>query len=204
MREVGAPVAGQLDPAKCLSRGMTPATDGGGRTCTDTFSCHIWFLPAPSPDTSIGQWCWCGDGKVCGAELGGLNLNFKEDVLEAVEMMCCGDSFVHSSVEVEIQLPTELREGLCWFELEPSPTSELLLLPEEPVPFGHWGGIEHPIGNSEVISCLIQGCRRTSSSKILCMASIRRHCAIKSWHSVNTRRRIDEIEETQRAFLNES
>lgn len=55
MREVGAPVAGQLDPAKCLSRGMTPAAGGGGRTCTDTFSCHIWFLPAPSPDTSIGQ-----------------------------------------------------------------------------------------------------------------------------------------------------
>ena len=186
------------------------STPGGGadwRTCTDTFSCHIWSLPAPStPDTIIGQWscCWCGDGKVCGAELlGGLNLNFKEDdVLEAVvEMMCCGDSLVHSSVEVEIQLPTELREGLCWlFELEPPTSEQELLLPEEPVPFGHWGGIEHPIGNSEVISCLIQGCRRTSSSKILCVASIRRHCAIKSWHSVNTRRRIDEIEETQRAF----
>lgn len=33
-------------------------------------------------------------------------------VLELEEDKCCGDSVVHSSVEVDTQLPTELREGL--------------------------------------------------------------------------------------------
>ena len=33
-------------------------------------------------------------------------------VLELEEDECSGDSVVHSSVEVETQLPTELREGL--------------------------------------------------------------------------------------------
>ena len=33
-------------------------------------------------------------------------------VLKLEEDKCCGDSVVHSSVEVDTQLPTELREGL--------------------------------------------------------------------------------------------
>ena len=161
-------------PAKCLS-----LADGcllqGCCPCSGTW-CHIW----PSIQ-GLPNWCF----EVCwGAELGGLNLNFEADrVLEVCDMrlLCEGDSVVHSSVEEETQLPTELREGLCWFELDPPSELEAT---EAEFPFGHEDKCS--------ASSLIQGCRRTSSSKILCVASIRRHCAIKSWHSVNSRR-INEV-----------
>ena len=156
-------------PAKCLSL-------ADGWACSGTW-CHIW----PSIQ-GFPNWCF----ELCGAELGGLNLNFEADrVLEVCDMrlLCEGDSVVHSSVEEETQLPTELREGLCWFELDPPSELEAT---EAEFPFGHEDKCS--------ASSLIQGCRRTSSSKILCVASIRRHCAIKSWHSVNSRR-INEIGE---------
>ena len=157
-------------------------------TLSNLTSCQIW----PSEVVQQAWGCWELLLLVCdGAELGGLNLNFEDVLLDLEDVerrWCCGESVVHSSVEEETQLPTELREGLCWFELDPS---------EDEFPFGH-----------EEAKCsassLIQGCRRTSSSKILCVASIRRHCAIKSWHSVNTRKReglmrLNKLQ-TQRAF----
>ena len=105
---------------------------------------------------------------VCGAEFGGRSRGccgtpcprlFGGCFLQ----QCCGEVRLdsHSSlVEDETQLPTELREGLCWFShggpppLRPLEADEVICIKllEDRVQFS---------------SNLIQGCLKMSSSKIL-------------------------------------
>ena len=106
-----------------------------------------------------------------GADLTGNRGNFSKGIsgywqIWGLLLHCGLFSVSASSVEEEIQLPTEFSEGLCWF-------SVLKWVTETPLEVEGVAGV----------SVRIQGWRSMSSSNIRWAGSILRHWAIKSWHS---------------------